>query len=75
MADDVATVERIYDLAGMSMTSAAERELRGYMAAHPRGKHGQVVYDLRSDFGVEPAAVREPFDFYLEQFPVRVEVT
>jgi hypothetical protein len=27
------------------------------------------------DFGAEPAAVREPFGFYLERFPVKVEVS
>jgi hypothetical protein len=75
MADDVATVAGIYDIAGVEMTDAAETELRDYMTAHPRGKDGQVVYDLRGDFGVEPAAVREPFDFYVERFPVTVEVT
>jgi hypothetical protein len=36
---------------------------------------GQVVYDLRGDFGAEPAALREPFSFYLERFPVKVEVS
>jgi len=43
------------------------------MAENPRGKHGQVVYDLRADFGLEPADVRKRFDFYFERFPVRVE--
>ncbi|NND67918.1 MAG: sulfotransferase, partial [Halioglobus sp.] len=42
--------------------------------AHPRGKHGQVVYDLRGDFGVEPDVLRKRFDFYFERFPVQVEV-
>jgi hypothetical protein len=44
------------------------------MVNHPRGKHGQVAYDLRADFGVEPAAVREHFRPYLEAFPVAIEV-
>jgi len=33
-----------------------------------------VVYDLREDFGAEPARVREPFGFYLERFAVKTEV-
>ncbi len=74
MADDVATVERIYAAAGLPMTPEARAQILAYLAAHPRGKEGQVVYDLRVDFGVEPAALRAPFGFYLDRFPVRIEV-
>ena len=73
MADDVAMVERIYALAGLEMTPAARSELDAYMAANPRGKHGQIVYDLKADFGIDPDALRERFDFYFERFPVRPE--
>jgi hypothetical protein len=75
MADDLATVERIYEVAGLPMTDAARTQIAGYLADHPRGKQGQVVYDLRRDFRAEPAAVREPFGFYFERFPVKVEVS
>ena len=34
-----------------------------------------MVYDLRRDFGVEPAVLRGPFEFYFERFPVKMEVT
>ena len=50
-------------------------EIQEYVHAHPRGKEGQVVYDLRADFDVEPHDVRAPFDFYLNEFDVRLEVT
>jgi len=73
MADDVGMVERIYARAGLAMTGDARAELDAYRAENPRGKHGQVVYDLRADFGLEPADVRKRFDFYFERFPVRVE--
>jgi hypothetical protein len=75
MADDIATVERIYDVAGLPMTDAARAQIDAYLRDHPRGKEGQVVYDLRRDFGAEPAAVREPFGFYFERFPVKLEVS
>ncbi len=74
MADDFAMVERIYDVAGLEMNDAARAEIRAHLDDHGRGKHGRVVYDLRADFGAEPAKVREGFDFYLERFPVRIEV-
>jgi hypothetical protein len=73
MADDVAMVERIYERAGLEMTKRARSELDRFMAENPRGKHGQVVYDLAGDFGLDPATVRDRFAFYFERFPVRVE--
>ena len=75
MADDFATVERIYEAAGLPMTDAARGEIQGHLREHPRGREGQVVYDLRRDFDAEPAELRRPFGFYLERFPVRVEVS
>jgi hypothetical protein len=75
MADDLATVERIYEVAGLAMTDAARAQIAAYLRDHPRGVEGQVVYDLRRDFGAEPAAVREPFGFYFDRFPVKVEVS
>jgi hypothetical protein len=75
MADDFATVERIYEAAGLLMTAEARAQIQGYLREHPRGKEGQVVYDLRRDFDAEPAELRRPFGFYLDRFPVRVEVT
>ena len=74
MADDVAMVERIYEVAGLPMTPEARAQIDAYMAAHPRGKEGQVVYDLRQDFDADPADVRSGFGFYLDRFAVRIEV-
>lgn len=74
MADDLAMVARIYDVAGLPLPEETRRELRTFLEAHPRGAHGQVIYDLRGDFGIEPGTLRQRFDFYFERFPVRVEV-
>ena len=73
MRDDLATVERIHARAGLATTAEARAALRAYLDANPRGKHGQVVYDLRADFGLDPAQVRRRFDFYFERFAVRAE--
>ena len=73
MADDIAMVERIYGLAGLPMIRVARAHLDAFMADNPRGKYGRVLYDLRADFGIEPADLRRRFDFYLQRFPVRVE--
>jgi hypothetical protein len=74
MANDIATVERIYEVAGLPMTTEARAQMDAYMEAHPRGKDGQVVYDVRKDFHADPAEVRAPFDFYMNEFDVRAEV-
>jgi hypothetical protein len=73
MADDVGMVRRIYGCAELPMTAEARADLERFMQENPRGKHGQVVYDLKGDFGLEPAEVRKRFDFYFERFRVRVE--
>jgi Sulfotransferase family len=74
MADDMGTVERIYGAAGRPLTTDTRAAMARYIADHPRGRHGQVAYDLRADFGVEPDALRERFAFYFEMFPVQPEV-
>ena len=73
MADDIATVERIYRLADLEMTAPARAALGNFMARNPRGKYGRVVYDLKADFGLDPGELRERFGFYFERFPIRAE--
>jgi len=73
MADDIGMVARIYERAGLPLTTEARAALDGFMDEHPRGKHGQIAYDLERDFGVAPARVRERFGFYFDRFPVRAE--
>ena len=49
-------------------------EISAYQDAHPRGKQGRVVYNLRSDFSTTPEEVRSRFGAYLDRFPVQIEV-
>jgi len=74
MADDVGTVERIYETAGLTMTNEARAQIDTYIRDHPRGKDGQVIYDIRRDYDADPEETRAPFDFYLDRFDVRKEV-
>jgi len=74
MADELGTLQRVYDAAGIELTDQARAEIEAYRAAHPRGKEGRVVYDLRRDFATTPEEVRSRFGAYLDRFPVRIEV-
>jgi hypothetical protein len=74
MADEMGTVERIYQAANRVLTDEARAAMQAFTGAHRRDRHGRIVYDLRADFGREPADVRRPFDFYLERYPLPEEV-
>jgi hypothetical protein len=74
LADDVAMVARIYELAGQPMTTEARSAMEAFMAEHPRGRHGRIQYDL-ADFGLEAAERRAALSFYSERFGVEQELT
>lgn len=69
MADDMAIVREVRAKAGLPETETANQEARDFIASHPRGKYGQIIYNLERDFGITPAALRKRFDFYYEAYP------
>ncbi|WP_285017822.1 sulfotransferase [Novosphingobium sp. fls2-241-R2A-195] len=74
IADDVGTAQKVLEFAGLPSSEDSIADMREYMDSHPRGKDGRVVYDLAGDFNLDIPALRERFAFYLDRFPVRVEV-
>ena len=72
MADDVATVERIYDLAGQPFTDAVRAAMDAFMVEHPRGRHGAVIYEPEH-LGIDPDERRAALAFYAERFEVTRE--
>jgi hypothetical protein len=74
MEDELGTLERVYTSAGIEFTDRARAEVDAYRRAHPRGREGRVVYDLRGDFATTPEEVRRRFQPYLDRFDVRIEV-
>lgn len=73
MADQETVITRVYEMAGLPLTGEAKARIHAYLSANPRGKHGRVLYDLKGDFGVDVAALRERFGFYYERFSVKPE--
>lgn len=74
MADEIGTAERIYAAAGLELSDRQRKLMVAYLAEHPRGKSGRVMYDIRNDFGVNPAELRTQFAFYYRRFAVAAEV-
>jgi hypothetical protein len=72
MADDLAMVARVYDLAEQPLDNRARAAMASFMAAHPRGRFGAVSYDL-SQFGLDAADRRRALAFYTERFGVTLE--
>ena len=72
-SDDVGAVQRIYALAGHPMTDTVRNAMERYVEEHPRGKHGQILYNLEQDFGMDPAILRRQLEFYYKKFSVKVE--
>lgn len=75
MADPMGELETIYRGAELPFDEQTRNVFQTAIDANKRGKHGQLAYDLRGDFGLDPAEIRKRFSFYFERFPeVRVEV-
>jgi hypothetical protein len=72
MADDMAMVGRVYELAGQPMDDRARSAMAAFMDAHPRGKYGAVAYDL-AEFGLDPTERRKALAFYTDRFGVSLE--
>lgn len=73
MADDFAMVRRIYALADQPMPPTARAAMDAFLAAHPRGKYGAVVYDPATA-GIDVAERRAAMRFYVERFGLREEL-
>lgn len=60
-------------MAELPQTEASKAQIEAYIRSNPRGRHGQMVYDLEGDFGVKVGEIRERFQFYYDRFPVKRE--
>jgi hypothetical protein len=72
MADDIAMVDRIYQLAGQPMNASVRAAMEAFMAEHPRGRYGTVRYDL-GVLGLDRAELRQTFATYADRFDVAEE--
>jgi hypothetical protein len=72
MADDLAMVRRVYDLAAQPLDTRAEAAMSAFMAEHPRGRFGTIIYEMEQ-FGIDPVERRKALRFYTDRFGVTLE--
>lgn len=73
--DPDSVLREIYRRADLALTERTLAELHAYLDAHEEKRSERIVYHLERDFGVTADALRQPFGFYFDRFPVQVEVT
>ncbi|MEM7136508.1 MAG: sulfotransferase [Myxococcota bacterium] len=69
VADPVATMARIYQELDLPWTDEAQHQMRRFVTANPRAKHGSHTYALE-DFGLERDHIRARFSQYCEAHQV-----
>ncbi len=73
MADDIATVEHIYEVADQPFDDSVRGAMEAFMVEHPRGRYGGVLYDLEGDFGIDATQLRAAMRGYVTRFGVTEE--
>ncbi len=74
MAEPWNVLEAVYAKSSLALDASTRSKLTDYLDAHRRGKDGQMAYDLRRDFALDPNALHQRFAFYTDRFPVKLEV-
>ncbi len=72
MEDDMAAIERIYDVADQPFDDRSRAAMEAFGASHPRGRNGTVVYQP-DVLGIDPAERREALAFYRTRFGIEDE--
>jgi hypothetical protein len=72
MADEQGTLAEIYRLADQPFGDDVRAAMTGFLAEHPRGRYGGVIYDA-ADVHVDRAALAERFRAYRERFLTTTE--
>jgi hypothetical protein len=67
MADDIATIERIYQLADQDLDDHARTAIADYRRTHQRDRYGRVVYEPAA-LGIDPDERRAALRPYTDRF-------
>lgn len=69
MADEDGTLAAIYELAGQPYDERARTAMAAFTAQHPRGRHGEVRYDMAA-IGLDATDVEQRLHAYRDRFIV-----
>jgi hypothetical protein len=72
LGDPIGTVRGMYEAFGEAFTADAERAMRSWIRANPKGRHGAHVY-APGEFGLDADDIRGTFASYVERFDVPTE--
>ena len=72
MADPVGNVRRLYDQLGLDWPVGHDARIRDYLAAKPKGKHGEHKYAL-ADVGLDDDHLRATFARYVAHYGITEE--
>ena len=67
MADEGATIARIYELAGQPFDDSARQAMAEFRAEHPRGRYGGVLYNA-DDLGLDREEIATRLGGYRKRF-------
>jgi len=67
MADEEGTLATIYELAGQPYDDGVRAAMANFIAEHPRGRYGEVTYDL-ADVGLDADEVARRLRPYRDRF-------
>jgi hypothetical protein len=67
MADDLAMVQRVWDVAGYVPSDTSRRAVADYLSGHARGRLGRIEYHPE-DLGLDRDDLRSRFAPYVERF-------
>jgi hypothetical protein len=72
MADPVHALHGLYDELEMEWPAGHDRTVRDYLAAKPKGKHGEHRYSF-ADVGLNEDSVRATFARYVDHYDITEE--
>jgi hypothetical protein len=72
MTDPVGSLRRLYEALDLAWPVNHDRAVRDYLAAKPKGKHGEHRYTF-DDVGLEEASVRATFARYVDHYGIAEE--
>jgi len=72
MADPVANVHGLYDRLGLDWPAGHDARIREYLAAKPKGKHGEHRYSFEA-VGLDEDHVRATFAAYVAHYGITEE--